>query len=173
MQVACSTSGLSRAERCNDNVFTLSVENREEAEKALITLPSTVGDPVVAKAHRHRTGPPRTFSCDATLLNIEHSTVGARVLEALCGPAASFDLLRQEKDQQTRYLIRFNYGLDPPCIPWLQCFYVPMDDKRKNGLKVWGIFTPEEIYDKCCFCGKQRQRKKCSSCPFTRVISRF
>lgn len=174
MQLACSASGLARAERCNDNVFTVRVPTKEEVEKALITLPSTLGDPVVAKASRHRTGPPRTYSCDATLLNMEHSTVAERVLEALRGPGegptASFSLYRQEFNLHTRYLIRFKYGLDPPCDPWVQCFYIPMDDKRGNRLKVWGIFTPEEIYEPCCFCGKQCQRKKCGSCPFTSFI---
>ena len=177
VQLACSASGFTPAKRCNDNVFSVRSPNREGAENAQITLPSALGGLVVAKASLHRTGPPRTFSFDATLLNVEPSTVAERVLGALSGSAAGpttyFDLLRQECDQHTRYLIRFEYGLEPPCTPWLQCFYIPMDDKRGNGLKVWGVFTPERIYDPCCFCGEQCQRGRRSSCAFAMIIGRF
>jgi hypothetical protein len=180
VQLACSASGLPWAERCNDHIFTICLPNKAEAYKALrsvrLTIPSTMGEDAIVNPGFHRPCPPKTFSCNATLLNIDHATVAARVLDALRGTRkrspTPFDLLRQEEPGRVRYLLRFRDASPNPAAPWVQCFYIPMDDDaRRNGLKVWAVFTPENISDPCVFCGGQCQRAKQSTCPFTKVIA--
>jgi hypothetical protein len=29
--------------------------------------------------------------------------------------------------------------------PWVQCFYISMDNTRGNGVKTWAVFTPENV----------------------------
>jgi hypothetical protein len=184
LQVACrkqGVSGLRNVARCNENAFTAYFAGYEEALSARqtlsITLPSNVGSPVTVKARFHAPRRPRIFFCNATELSIEHATVPSRVLEALRGPVGGStipcQLLIQETrnpdGEQKRYLLRFDSDAKPFEAPWVQCFYIPLDDKSGKD-EVWGVFTPANIHGTCSFCRKRCQIGKSSTCPFARVI---
>lgn len=183
LHLACSSSGLPQVQRRNRNVLTVSFPTVEEAasvqHSVSITLPSNSGESVDVKADYHGPYPSRTFSCDVKDLDIDHATVAANVMKALRGSAtglrAPFTLLQQEtsnpRDRRKRYLIKFDFGLRPPCTPWLQCFYIPLDHIDSNKrMKVWGVFKPEDVVRPCSFCGERCQRGPTNFCPFTEVI---
>jgi hypothetical protein len=184
MELACSASGLSQLQRRNKNLLAVSLPNQTAAASALrslsIPLPSSTGQSLDVKAGYHGPYPPRTFSCDATDLATNHTTVGACVLKALRGNVAKirapFEVLRQEssdpKDDRRRYLLKFDFGGNrPPCTPWVQCFYIPLDSESGNcNPKVWGVFLPDDVLRACPFCRKQCQRGRSNHCPYTKII---
>ena len=142
-----------------------------------ITLPSTVGSPVTIKARFHPPRRPRIFFCDVTEFDIEHATVPIRVLEALRGPVGGSSmpcqLLLQESrvpdDDQKRYVLRFDSDTKPFEAPWVQCSYIPLDDKNGRG-EVWGVFTPANIHGTCSYCRSRCQIDPVSTCQFARVV---
>ena len=183
LQTACrkqAVSGLLNVYRCNENVFTAYFKGYEEAlstrQSLIRTLPSTAGGSVSVKARFHAPRRPRIFFCDVTELAIEHATVPSRVLEALRGhiggSSMPCQLLLQETpksdDNQKRYLLRFDEA-QPFEAPWVQCFYIPLDDKSGKE-EVWGVFTPVNIHGTCPFCHKRCQIGKSSTYPFGRVV---
>jgi hypothetical protein len=185
LQLACSASDLPQLKRCNKNLLAVSIPNLSSAAGTLrslsIALPAVTGEMLDVKASFHGPFPPRTFSCDAKDLAIDHTTVGAHILDALREPAdevrAPFEVLRQEtfdpQDDRRRYLLKFDFGFHPPCIPWVQCFYIPLDHKSGDEkLKVCAVFEPEDLLRPCPFCGQQCQRSRANRCPFTTVIGK-
>jgi len=186
LQLACSASGLPQLQRANKNLLTVSFPNHSAAASALralsIPLPSITGGPLNVKATYHGPFPLRTFSCDAKdLPNIDHGTVGDRVLEALRESGtevrAPFEVLRQQspgpQSYGRRYLIKFDWGNRPPCTPWVQCLYIPLDHLSRNvDLTVCAVFKPEDVLKPCSYCGQQCQRSRANRCPFTEVIGK-
>ena len=186
LQLACSASGLSQLQRANKNLLTVSFPNHSAAASALrslsIALPSVTGESLNVKAAYHGPFPLRTFYCDAAGLDIDHRTVGDRVLEALRESGteirAPFEVLRQEttsdpQDVRRFYLIKFDWGNRPPCTPWVQCFYFPLDHWSRNvDLTVCAVFKPVDVLKPCSFCGQQCQRGRANRCPFTTVIGK-
>jgi hypothetical protein len=165
------------------NTCTMAFPNQTAAEiaqmSAVITLPSLTGSPAHLEPQIHRPYPSRIFSCDTDYLDINHSRVATRVLRALRGPKggprASYELLRQdafeERNLSTRYLLRFDYGFRPPCTPWLQCLYIPVEHANgKKKARVWAVFHPEDTSVQCSYCDEHCQRGYSSSCPFAKVI---
>jgi len=184
LQKACSASGLPRAHLRHRNAITVSFPNKFEAasvqHSVSVTLPSVNGQTVDVKASYHGPHPSRVFSCDARYLDINHASVGDCVLRALRGsvggPRAPFELLRQKtsdlKDDRRRYLLRFDFAFRPPCTPWIQCFYVPLDHSGNKRAKVWGVFVPEDVLGPCPFCGERCQRSPINRCPFTKIVGK-
>jgi hypothetical protein len=183
IRAGCSASGLPAAKRVSKNMYTMSFPSQTVADisqmSAVIKLPSSTGGTVLLDAYDHRPYPSRIFSCDAEAFEVNHTSVAARVRNALhgpkAGPRASYELLRQQSsdphNRATRYILRFDYGFRPPCTPWLQCLYIPL----KSGIgarkvMVWGVFTPEDTSAPCSLCDRQCQRGFTSTCPFTKVI---
>jgi hypothetical protein len=175
--------GLPTPQRCSKNVYTMSFATRAAAEMAqmaaVVKLPSIRGSPVLLDAHIHRPYPSRIFSCDTNHLDIDYSRVATRVLSALRrtegGPRASYELLRQdafeERNFSPRYILRFDYGFRPPCTPWLQCIYIPVEHGNgKKKARVWAVFHPEDTSVACSYCDEHCQRGYSSSCPFAKVI---
>jgi hypothetical protein len=176
-------SRLPLPQRCSKHVYTMAFANQTAAEiaqmSAVITLPSLTGSPVHLEPQIHRPYPSRIFSCDTDYLDINHSRVATRVLRALRGPKggprASYELLRQdafeERNLSTRYILRFDYGFRPPCTPWLQCLYIPVEHANgKKKARIWAVFHPEDTSVQCSYCDEHCQRGYSSSCPFAKVI---
>jgi hypothetical protein len=170
-----------KVQRFNKNLLTVSFADKAAFESAAkqwwIRLPSPSGQSVIIFPSTHGLYPSRVFSCDEDL-PIKHPTVASSVMRAFrgsaAGPRASFELLQQEtklpQTHRTRYLIRFRFGVRPPCSPWMQSIYIPVQNVRGTG-KFWMVFKPEDVSVACPFCGKECQQGA-GSCPFAEVIGR-
>jgi hypothetical protein len=184
MELIRSTSGIAVLRRLHKNALIASFPTEAEAriaQKSLrITMPSSVGDPVDVEASFHGKFPSRVFSCKKDL-PIRHGTVASRIMTVLGGPVAgvpraSFEVLRQGTEgpptRETRYLVRFDFAVHPPCNSWMQSFYIPMDHDSIDvqPRRAWAVFTPEDVYVRCALCGKHCQRGRVNTCPFTEVI---
>ena len=180
VHLACKAFGDYKVNRCKKNLLIVSFADMaalEAVKRRWITLPSPSGQTVDIEPSTQGLYPSRVFSCDEDL-PIKHATVGPSVLRALRGPAtgprASFDLLKQQTEhpqiRRTRYLIGFRFGVHPPCSPWMQSIYIPVQSERGTG-KVWVEFRPENVNVRCAFCGEGCQQVA-GHCPFADVILR-
>lgn len=173
--------GLLHVTRCSENVFTAIFDTMSNARHAWndvgISLPSIVtptASAVIVKAMHHLPRPPKIFSLDATLLDVDHDTVSLYVSRALHGGqhSARYELLRQEtwgvNDDRIRYILRFD---GTSRAPGLQQFHMAFDSESGDE-KTSVVFRPENIQACCAFCGDVCQQSTMSStCPFTSVIS--